>query len=200
MTPGSWISSVTLSGALRPFAFSTTKSTVLTSGSSKGTSALIWLGAANKIGAATSPNQTRVSEPGNSVGIATSIELYAVEPDRFVPKMVMSDPRAATGIDDELFWVVGLMSACTDGACANAGTHVRRISAKEKMQIRTGTFIVGRTEDRVSEVILSPSSFKRASIGVSMTPGFASLRTGGMMRKVHDVVNGKPQCFQRNTN
>jgi hypothetical protein len=40
-----------------------------------------------------------------------------------LPKIVISDPRAATGILEELLLAAGFTSICTDGACACAGTR-----------------------------------------------------------------------------
>jgi hypothetical protein len=111
--PGSWASNTTGKAALTPFPVRTTTSTELTSGISKGTIKLTCAGDTNRSGAAMPPNNTCV--PAASVGMGKPLA-DAVAVARLLPKMVTSDPRAATGTLDALRPVAALTRLPMDGS------------------------------------------------------------------------------------
>jgi hypothetical protein len=107
---------------------------------------LIWFGDASITGAATSPNHTRVSDPGNCVGTATSIGVDAIVVERFEPRIVIREPRATAGMLDELRPVAGLMMWSTMGACACAE---RRTTERNKTKRSTKQRDIFRVQYRL---------------------------------------------------
>jgi hypothetical protein len=99
-TPGSWVISTAVNGALTPFGFRTTTSTDALSGSSNGTRALMWLGDTRNKPAGRPLKNTWVPEPASWVctftpGAVTVV--YTVSVARPAPKMDTMEPRATTG-------------------------------------------------------------------------------------------------------
>src|SRR5580704_6159358 len=105
--PGSCASNVTAKGVLFPFPFSTIRSTELTSGISKGTCALIWLGDTYSNAAGKLPNTT--CTPPKSFGNGKPFALR-VTSAKLLPNIDTIDPRAATGILDALRPVAAFIS------------------------------------------------------------------------------------------
>jgi hypothetical protein len=92
-TDGSCATRTTLKAALVPFPFCTIKSTVLRSGSSKGTCASIWPGETYCKGAGMPPTSTRVPPKDVGSGKVAAVVVLA----RSLPKIFTRDPRTAMG-------------------------------------------------------------------------------------------------------
>src|SRR5271166_3362736 len=115
--------------AVFPFAAWTTISTELTSGSSNGTCALIWVGEANKSGAGIPPNKTWV--PPSRIGRGKPLEETGPVA-RLLPWIETMDPRAATGTLDELLLVAAFTRAVMlgPGACAGNDSELKSQMAR----------------------------------------------------------------------
>jgi hypothetical protein len=92
-THGSCATKITLKAALVPFPFRTIRSTVLRSGSSKGTCALIWPGETYCKGAGMPPRNTCVPLKDVGSGKLAAVVVLA----RLLPRTLIRDPRAAVG-------------------------------------------------------------------------------------------------------